>query len=368
MDRIIRTIAFGTAVAFAAIGATTAGAPLRRGQNNGEPTLVSVLKGILPAVIDIEARGRVVQAGNAPSKTRRKVGLFSRVPTVAASREVYASGSGVVIDARAGLIVTNHHVIRSAQRITVRLADGRELDAEKVGGDPDTDVAIIKVEAGGMTAIQLGDSDSLEVGETVLAIGNPLRLGQTVTSGIVSGLHRSNVGIERYEDFIQTDAAIYPGNSGGALVNLQGHLVGINTAFIGASKANPGLGFAIPLKMVRAIVDQILEYGEVRRGGLGATLEDSTASLRRDMKLPAQQKGAVIVKVDGQSTAAHAGLRSGDVVTAFDNTPVQDASHLRTRMALLRIGEVAELAVLREGRQIVIRLTMAQSGEYAKSK
>jgi S1-C subfamily serine protease len=368
MDRIIRTIAFGTAVAFAAIGATTAGAPLRRGQNNGGPTLVSVLKGILPAVIDIEARGRVVQAGNAPSKARRKVGLFSKVPTVAASREVYASGSGVVIDARAGLIVTNHHVIRSAQRITVRLADGRELDAEKVGGDPDTDVAIIKVEAGDMTAIQLGDSDSLEVGETVLAIGNPLRLGQTVTSGIGSGLHRSNVGIERYEDFIQTDAAIYPGNSGGALVNLQGHLVGINTAFIGASKANPGLGFAIPLKMVRAIVDQILEYGEVRRGGLGATLEDSTASLRRDMKLPAQQKGAVIVKVDGQSTAAHAGLRSGDVVTAFDNTPVQDASHLRTGMALLRIGEVAELAVLREGRQIVIRLTMAQSGEYAKSK
>jgi serine protease DegQ len=178
---------------------------------------------------------------------------------------------------RAGLIVTNHHVIRSAERITVRLADGRELDAEKVGGDPDTDVAIIKVEVGNMTAIQLGDSDSLEVGESVLAIGNPLRLGQTVTSGIVSGLHRSNIGIERYEDFIQTDAAIYPGNSGGALVNLQGPLVGINTAFIGAGKANPGLGFAIPLKMVRAIVYQILEYGEVRRGGLGVTLEDPTS-------------------------------------------------------------------------------------------
>jgi len=148
MDRIIRTIALGTAVAFAAIEAATVGAPLGPGQNNRGPTLVSVLKGILPAVIDIEARGRVVQAGNALSKTRRKVGLFSRVPTVAASREAYASGSGVVIDARAGLIVTNHHVIRSAQRITVRLADGRELDAEKVGGDPDTDVAIIKVEAG----------------------------------------------------------------------------------------------------------------------------------------------------------------------------------------------------------------------------
>jgi len=369
MERIIRGITFAAAIAVAASGAAKAGAPLGFGeQNKGGPTLASVLKEISPAVTYIEARGRVAQATDTPSKMRRKVGLSSRDPNVAAKRDVYASGSGVVIDARVGLIVTNNHVVDRAERITVRLVDGRKLDAEKVGSDPDTDVAVIKVEAGDLTAMQFGDSDGLEVGESVLAIGNPLQLGQTVTSGIVSGLHRSNIGIERYEDFIQTDAAIYPGNSGGALVNLRGHLVGINTAFVGASKGNPGLGFVIPLNMVRTIVDQILEYGEVRRGSLGVTLEDTTASLRRDMKLSSQQKGAVIVKVDGQSAAEHAGLKSGDVVTAFDNTPVQNASHLRTRMALLRIGEVAELAVLREGRQIAVRASVAQPGQYTKSK
>jgi S1-C subfamily serine protease len=363
MPRIIRMIAFGAAIVAAGSGAASAGGPIEFDvPRNGAPTLASTLKEILPAVIDIEARGRAAQATNVASKVHRKDGLSSRARTVAAKHDVAASGSGVVIDGYAGLIVTNNHVIEHAERITVRLADGRELVAEKIGSDPDTDVAVIKVEAGDLTAMPLGDSDSLEVGESVLAIGNPLRLGQTVTSGIVSGLHRGNMGIERYEDFIQTDAAIYPGNSGGALVNMRGQLVGINTAFVGAGKANPGLGFAIPLNMVRAIAGQILEYGGVRRGSLGVTFEDPPASLRRDMKLPARQKGAVIVKVDGRFTAEGAGLKSGDVVTAFDSKPVQDASHLRTRTALLRIGEVAELAVLREGREIVIRAEVVEAG------
>jgi serine protease Do/serine protease DegQ len=369
VDRIIQAIWLSVAIAAATCGAAKAGAPVEfGGQNDGSPTLVAILKEILPAVIDIEARGRVAQAATTASKARRKAALPSKVPAHVARRDIIATGSGVVIDAGAGIIVTNNHVIGRAEAITVRLADGRELDAEKVGGDPDTDVAVLKVEAGELTAIQLGDSDNLEVGESVFAIGNPLRLGQTVSSGIVSGLHRSNIGIERYEDFIQTDAAIYPGNSGGALVNLRGRLVGINTAFIGVGKANPGLGFAIPLNMVRAVVDQILEYGEVRRGSLGLTLEDPTASLRRDMKLPARQRGAAVVKVDARSTAEHAGLRSGDVITAFDGVPVQDAAHLRTRMALVQIGEVAELTVLREGRQIVTRAAMAQATPYAISK
>lgn len=369
MDRIIQAIWFGVAIAAAACGAAAAGAPVEFGrQNNGAPTLVAILKEILPAVIDIEAKGRVAQAATPASKARRKAAPSSKVPALAARRDIIATGSGVVIDAGAGIIVTNNHVIGGAEAIAVRLADGRELDAEKVGGDPDTDVAVLKVKAGDLTAIQLGDSDNLEIGESVFAIGNPLRLGQTVSSGIVSGLHRSNIGIERYEDFIQTDAAIYPGNSGGALVNLRGQLVGINTAFIGAGKTNPGLGFTIPLNMVRAIVDQILEFGGVHRGSLGLTLEDPTASLRQDMKLSARQRGAAVIKVDARSTAEHAGLRSGDVVTAFDGVPVQDAAHLRTRMALVRIGEVTELAVLREGRQIVVRAAMAQAAPLATSK
>ena len=194
----------------------------------------------------------------------------------------------------------------------------------------------------------------------MVAIGNPLQLGQTVTAGIVSGLHRRHVGIERFEDFVQTDAAIYPGNSGGALVNLEGRLVGINTAFVGPGKGNPGVGFAIPLNMVRSIVDQILTYGEVRRGDIGATLADPVESLRQSPRPPGRQRGAMIVKVDDKSAADHAGLRSGDLVTAFESVLIQDASHLRTQMALLRIGEVAELAVLREGRQIVVRATVMQ--------
>jgi serine protease Do/serine protease DegQ len=170
-----------------------------------------------------------------------------------------------VIDANQGLILTNYHVIDRADEITVTLADGRELQAKRVGADPDTDLALIKVQAKNLTAIPIGTSAQLEVGDFVLAIGNSFHIGQTVTSGIISGLHRNDVGIEPYEDFIQTDAAIYPGNSGGALVNLRGELIGINTAFIGTSSGNPGMGFAIPINMARLIADQILEYGEVRR-------------------------------------------------------------------------------------------------------
>ena len=369
MDRIIRAMWFVAVIASAASSAAKAGAPVQfDGRNNTALTLASILKKILPAVIDIEAKGRLAQASIAAPTSRRESGLSSRALSFAQQRNIYASGSGVVIDADAGLIVTNNHVIDRAEAITVRLADGRELDAEKVGGDPDTDVAIVKVKAGDLTAIQLGDSDNLEVGESVLAIGNPLRLGQTVSSGIVSGLHRGNIGIVKYEDFIQTDAAIYPGNSGGALINLRGQLVGINTAFVGPGKSNPGLGFAIPLNMTLAIIDQILEYGEVRRGSLGVTLDDPAAGQRRNMQFPTWQLGAVIVKVDAQSAAERAGLKSGDLITAFDSTPVQNASYLRTRIALVQTGKIAELAVWREGRQMIIRATLAQPGHNIKAK
>jgi S1-C subfamily serine protease len=365
MNPIIKTIAFSATFVMMVSAAARAGEPLGSGaQAKGGRTLVSVLRGILPAVIEIEARGRVVQTTKARPTTHRNAGLLSKPMQVAAGRDAYASGSGVVIDAGTGLIVTNNHVVGAAERIIVRLADGRELDAVRVGRDPDTDIAVIRIKAERLAAIPLGDSNALEAGESVVAIGNPLRLGQTVTAGIVSGLHRGNVGIERFEDFIQTDAAIYPGNSGGALVDLQGRLVGINTAFIGPGKGNPGLGFAIPSNMVRAIVDQIVTYGEVRRGDLGATLADPGEGLRRNLKLSG--RGAMIVKVDDKSAADHAGLKSGDVVTAFDGTLVHDAAHLRTKLALLRAEEVAELAVLREGRQMVVRATVADRGSDRK--
>jgi serine protease DegQ len=365
MNRFFRALAFAAAIAGG--GTAKAGAPIESAEQiNGG--LVAVLKEIMPAVTYIETGGRVVQPTSASSKRRRKIGQLATSVAAAADRDEYASGSGVVIDAAAGLIVTNNHVIRGAEKIIVRFIDGRKLDAKLLGSDPDSDVALVQVKAGNLTAIQLGDSAALEVGQTVLAIGNPLLLGQTVTSGIVSGLHRSNVGIEQYEDFIQTDAAIYPGNSGGALVNVRGQLVGINTAFIGPAKGNPGLGFAIPSNMVRAIVDQILEYGEVRHGGLGITLQDSTAPLLPAAKQVIQRSGATIVKVDRQSTAEQAGLKSGDVVMEIDSVPVENASHLRASLALVRIGEVAELAVLREGRRVAVHAMVAQAGQHTKPK
>jgi S1-C subfamily serine protease len=320
-----------------------ASVPLPTVAQAGVQTLAPVLKKITPAIISVAVKGQIADG--------------------AKKRDIRATGSGVVFDASQGLIITNNHVIDHADEITVTLADGRNLPAKRVGGDADTDIAVIKIESDNLTSISIGDSDQLEVGDFVLAIGNPLMLGQTVTSGIVSGLHRNNMGIEQYEDFIQTDAAIYPGNSGGALVNLRGELIGINTAFVGASKANPGVGFAIPVNMARNVADQILEFGEVRRGSLGITIDDPTPSVLREFKLAvstaAAPTGAVIVKVDGGSAGARAGLKSGDVVTDLGKTAVKGSADFRNRMALLRVGEVAELSVMRDGRPTTIRATIA---------
>jgi serine protease DegQ len=332
---------------YGAAGSAQASVPLPVIAQTGVPTLAPVLKKITPAVISVSIKGHVADG--------------------AKKREIRSTGSGVVFDASQGLIITNNHVIEHAEEITVTLADGSNLPAKRIGGDADTDIAVIKIEADDLTAISMGDSDRLEVGDFVLAIGNPLQLGQTVTSGIVSGLRRNNVGIEQYEDFIQTDAAIYPGNSGGALVNLNGDLVGINTAFVGASNTNPGVGFAIPINMARNVADQILEFGEIRRGSLGITIDDPTPSVFHELKMQvstaAAPVGAVIVKVDGGSAGARAGLKSGDVVTDVGKAAIRDSADLRNRMALLRVGEVAELSVMRDGKPVSIRATIAADHE-----
>jgi S1-C subfamily serine protease len=277
----------------------------------------------------------------------------------AVDQQARAAGSGVIIDAAQGLVITNNHVIDRAEEITVQLGDGRELAAKLVGGDPDIDVAVIKVPAEDLTAIPIGNSDQIEVGDFVLAIGNPFLIGQTVTSGIVSGLNRTNVGLEQYENFIQTDAAIYPGNSGGALVNLRGDLIGINTAFVGATNSNPGMGFAIPINMARSVFDRILEIGDLRRGKLGITFEDPSPALTRDFKFSPTPNAPIITKVDPGSPADLAGLKAGDVVMDVAGTPVRDSSQLRSRLGLLWVGDTAELTVIRGGRPIVVGATIA---------
>jgi serine protease DegQ len=232
-------------------------------QATGASSLAPILKEITPAVVRISVKGGVNPATNSSPKGQR-----AQRPTRELDRQLRPAGSGVVIDAAEGIIITNAHVIAGAEEITVSVADGRELQAQLVGFDARTDVAVIKVREQMPQAVPIGNSDGLEVGDFVLAIGNPFVVGQTVTSGIVSALHRSKLGIEEYEDFIQTDAAIYPGNSGGALVNLRGELVGINTAFLAAGNTNPGMGFAIPISVARSVADQLLKNAEAHRNQL----------------------------------------------------------------------------------------------------
>jgi serine protease Do/serine protease DegQ len=352
MNRIVGAIALTIAATVGVAGHGLADDVIAPAAPAPMPSLAPVLRKITPAVVKVEISGHVTTGTGRRRETR----------------DVREVGSGVVFDASQGLIITNHHVIDHADEITVTLTDGRVLRAAKVGADRDFDVAVVKVGSDNLPSIPFGDSRALEVGDIVLAIGYPANMAQSVTSGIVGGLHRTNIGIEQHENFIQTDAAVYPGNSGGALVNVTGDLVGINTAFIGSTNTNPGVGFAIPVNLVRIIAGQILQHGDIRRGTLGVTIEDPTAAVLRDLKLAAPQRGAVITKVAPGSAGDHAGLKAGDVVTRVGETAARDAAFVRTRIALLRIGETAELAVLREGKETMIRAVVAERAAQAAAR
>ncbi len=339
-------------------------------QKNDIPTLAPLIRRVTPSVVNIAIRGRVAQAQN-PLLNDPFFRRFFDVPQLPADRVIQAAGSGVIIDADKGLIVTSYHVVERADEIAVTLTDGRRLQASRVGTDRETDIAVIKVPPDGLTAIPLGDSDKLEVGDFVVAIGNPFGIGQTVTMGIVSALRRTGLGIKGYEDFIQTDASINPGNSGGALVNLRGELVGINSAILGPAGGNIGIGFAIPVNMVRQVVDQLVEFGEVRRGQLGIIIQDLTPDLVEAMGLPPQQRGAVVSKVEPGSPAERAGIKTGDVITAIGTTPVRGSADLRNKIGLLRVGDMAKLTVLRDGQTLTLsatvgaRVEMLLQGEQA---
>ena len=269
------------------------------------------------------------------------------------SQPQISAGSGVIVDARAGYVMTNAHVVKDAREIQVTLKDNRRLAAKLVGVDPGTDIALLKIESANLVAAKFGDSDALQVGDFVIAIGNPFGLGQTATSGIVSALGRSGLSMEGYEHFIQTDAPINPGNSGGALVNLRGELVGINSAIIGPSGGNVGIGFAVPVVMARAVMEQLIKFGEVRRGRLGIAMQDVEGS-----------EGAIVSDVQASSPAAQAGLRKGDVVTRLNGRPVRGAAELRARLSVVPIGETVELGVQRGSETRAIK---ARIGELEKA-
>ena len=326
--------------------AQPAGLPTR----DGLPTLAPILERVTPAVVNI----KVVQASPEEQNPMLRDPFFRRffgMPQQAVPQQ--AAGSGVIVDAKNGYVITNAHVVKDARQITVTLRDNRELAAKLVGADPGTDIAVIKIEPTRLVDIKFGDSDALQVGDFVVAIGNPFGLGQTATSGIVSALGRSGLNVEGYEHFIQTDASINPGNSGGALVNLKGELIGINTAILGP--ANVGIGFAVPSVLASAVMDQLIRFGEVKRGRLGIGMAPSVGGT----------EGALIAEVEPDSPAATAGLRKGDVVTALNGHPVRGPAELRARLAVVPVGETVELKVQRGKETPVLK---ARIGEIQRQQ
>lgn len=325
------------------------------------PTLAPMLDRSKPAVVNIATRSHVRVQDN-PLLNDPFFRHFFNLPDQPRVRPRQSLGSGVIIDAREGLVITNNHVIRGADEIMVSLNDGRNFQAEIVGTDPATDVALIKIPSENLSALPLADSESLRVGDFVVAIGNPFGLGQTVTSGIVSALGRSGLGIEGYENFIQTDASINPGNSGGALVNLRGELVGINTAIFspGQNPGNIGIGFAIPSNLVKQISDQLLEFGEVRRAYLGVQMQDITPELANAFGIE-QQEGAVVTHVVPDSAADEAGLRVGDIITAVDGARLANADSLRNTIGLMVVGQEVELSIIRDGDEKTLSAEVKQT-------
>ena len=323
--------------------------------DDGLPTLAPLLARVTPTVVNISVESHQTAELNPLFNDPFFKRFFDMqpMPQQPQSRRQMSAGSGVIFDADKGYVLTNHHVVENGDRIVVTLKDRRQFDAELIGSDPGTDIALLKIEATELASLDLGDSDRLQVGDYVLAIGNPFGLGQTVTSGIVSALGRSGLNIEGYEDFIQTDASINPGNSGGALVTLDGRLVGINTAIIAPSGGNVGIGFAVPANMADAIVDQLIEFGEVQRGQLGVMIQDFTPDLAEALGIEAGV-GAVITQVEPDSAAEAAGLQPGDLIVSVDGRAIAGSADLRSQIGLKRLGSEIEIDIIRDGQTLAL--------------
>jgi len=336
---------------------TTSGLPTR----DGMPTLAPLIEKAVPAVVNIAVKSKQEMANN-PLFNDPMFRRFFDIPDRIPPRERRSVGSGIIIDAKKGYVLTNHHVVEDATEITVKLKDNREFVAKKIGSDEATDVALLQIDAKDLTDVPLGDSSKLQVGDFVVAIGNPFGLGQTVTSGIVSALGRSGLNIEGYEDFIQTDAAINPGNSGGPLINLKGEMVGMNTAIFSGSGGNIGIGFAVPTSIIASVKDQLIQYGEVRRGRIGVQISDLTPDLAKNLGID-QNQGAVIQRVEKDSPGDKAGLKAGDVAVALDGKPIRGSADLRNRVGLSQVGSTVTLTILRDGAKKDVRIRLEKVPE-----
>jgi len=321
------------------------------------PSLAPMLEKSTPAVVSIAVKGTHKVKQSVPNIFR----FFGKPnPNQAQQRPFRGLGSGVIIDAKEGYIVTNNHVVKQADEIIVTLKDGRQIEAKKLGSDADSDIALLQIDADDLTEIVIADSDKLRVGDFAIAIGSPFGLGQTVTSGIVSALGRSGLDIENYEDFIQTDAAINSGNSGGALVNLRGELIGINTAILGPNGGNVGIGFAIPSNMMHNLAKQIIEFGEVHRGVLGVSGRSVNSEIAKAMELKTNQ-GGFIEQVMPNSAADEAGIQPGDVITKINGKTIKTFSELRGKIGSIGAEKTIKLTIVRNGNEQVFSVKLKQS-------
>lgn len=331
------------------------------------PSLAPMIKQVEPAVVNIEAEGKI----EVPTLALRpgEGGEPSIAPGAPVKRDFQKLGSGVIIDPHQGYILTNAHVIKDAKKITVRFSNGTSTQAKLIGADELSDIAVLQVDGMKLTAISLADSDQLQVGDFVAAIGSPFGLNKTVTFGIVSALGRDGLQLEGFENFIQTDAAINPGNSGGALIDMQGRLVGINTAILAPAGGNIGIGFAIPTNMARSITEQLIKFGEVSRGVLGLYAQPLTQDLATAMNISFVD-GVVVTAVNPNSAAAEAGAKVGDVITEINGKSVKDPFQLHNVLGLLRVNTTIKMKILRAGKTIYLstRLTAAKEQQAAAEK
>lgn len=323
------------------------------------PSLAPMLEKSTPAVVSIAVKGTHKVKQSVPD-IFRFFGKQNQNPNQAQQRPFRGLGSGVIIDAKAGYIVTNNHVVEQADEIIITLKDGRQIEAKKLGSDADSDIALLQIDADDLTEIVISDSDKLRVGDFAIAIGSPFGLGQTVTSGIVSALGRSGLDIENYEDFIQTDAAINSGNSGGALVNLRGELIGINTAILGPNGGNVGIGFAIPSNMMHNLIKQIIEFGEVHRGILGVSGRSVNSEIAKAMELKTNQ-GGFINQVMPDSAAAEAGIKPGDVITKINGKSIKTFHELRAKVGSIGAGKEVNFTIVRNGKEQEFNVKLKQS-------
>ncbi|EPZ2140949.1 protease degQ [Enterobacter hormaechei subsp. hoffmannii UCICRE 3] len=363
-NQLLSALALSVGLSLSASFPASAAQPSQVPGQEAIPSLAPMLEKVLPAVVSVQVEGTARQSQRIPEELKK---YFGEEAPDQQAQPFEGLGSGVIIDAAKGYILTNNHVISQADKISVQLNDGREFDAKLIGGDDQSDIALLQVQnPSNLTQIAIADSDKLRVGDFAVAVGNPFGLGQTATSGIVSALGRSGLNLEGLENFIQTDASINRGNSGGALLNLNGELIGINTAILAPGGGSIGIGFAIPSNMAKTLSQQLIQFGEVKRGLLGIKGMEMSADIAKAFKLNVQ-RGAFVSEVLPNSGSAKAGVKSGDVIVSLNDKPLSSFAELRSRIATTEPGAKVKLGLIREGKPLTVEVTLDKSTSSSAS-